>query len=129
MINNPSVLRVENVCVEDLFGWLFQTVCREGGDGAGAIVCGNYKETANLFELWASQKYKTFRDMYKKKTYPEYRQISFEDGQECLIFTDNSSIKLFPGEYIFIVCSDCKFRWHNQDKIFKEKVVQGIGVQ
>ncbi len=44
-----SIIKINNIWVEDLFKWFYEHVCDSGGDGAGVIVCENCKEVAGDF--------------------------------------------------------------------------------
>lgn len=119
-MRNKSIVYVENIWVEDLFKWFYEHVNDSSGDGAGVIVCENYRETADLFIRWWRKKYgenenfRWWRENCPGKEFihdrDEYNNIiNFHDGNENFMFTNDVNIDSFEGDYIFIVKKDCNF--------------------
>jgi hypothetical protein len=101
----PSTIRVCNVWMEDLFQWFFDNVFGAGGDGSAAIVCKNYEQAAEYFLHWYGMTYE--KDFYLPPEKTE-NSVNFTDNSnENYIFTNDENVKLFPGDYIFIVESEC----------------------
>ena len=111
-----SKIFIENIWAEDLFKWFYENVTDSGGDGAAAIVCKNYKEVAGWFtEWWRKEIRPKFenvnvqkRDFWHPKSETD-NIINFHDANENFMFTNNASIFLHQGDYVFIVLEDCNF--------------------
>lgn len=125
-----SKIEVSNIWAEDLFKWFYDHVQDSGGDGAGAIVCDNYKEVADWFTEWWRKEIKpNFRyavennlDFWHKKD--EYDNIvNFHDNNENYIFTCDY-IDLGVSDYVFLVVGDCQFAFEppNSNKIIKKYI-------
>lgn len=109
-----SKIIIEDIWIEDLFKWFYETVCNDGGDGAAAIVCKNYKEVANLFiEWWKKEYLESMKNRgYKLDTFPlekfeNNNMINYHDNNENFIFTNDPNIKLWPREYVYIIKEKC----------------------
>jgi hypothetical protein len=101
-----SKVIVEGVWAEELFRWFTDHVDSSCGDGAGAIVCKNYKEAAKIYQDWYLE------ECGKPIWHPwhEYDDIvNFHDGNENFIFTNDPNIFLHDGDYVFVVNKDCHF--------------------
>lgn len=138
-----SKILIENIWAEDLFEWFYNHVQASGGDGAGAIVCENYKEVANWFIEWFCKKlgvkengdWTSFDPFLKREHtvhlgeekfwHPRHEYdnvVNFHDGNENFIFTDKEDIFLHDGDYIFIIKENCQFGFKSSDsnKIIKK---------
>ena len=118
-----SIIKVSNVYMEDLFSWFYNHIMNSGGDGCGYIVCENYKETANWFVEWyqdfvlpswhhmlteeGKENIKLNGGFFHPKEETE-NTINFHDLNENFIFTSNMEFNSFAGDYIFMVCGDCR---------------------
>jgi hypothetical protein len=123
-----SSIYVNDIWAEDLFEWFYNHVRSSGGDGAGAIVCKNYKDTANWFiEWWQTKMRPTYKDSRIDKLefwHPRFENdnsIHYHDDNEDFIFTDSVWINLHHGDYIMFVTKDCSFGFEksNPDKVIK----------
>ncbi len=118
-IGKYSIIEVNSIWIEDLFEWFYSNVMQAGGDGGGAIVCENYKEAADLFNDWWMKTYQPTNEWTQKQSkFPnpkvvdeERHQVYYGLHDECFIFTDDINMKLFHGEYVFIVREDCVFAY------------------
>lgn len=121
MHKDCSYLLIYDMRIEDLFKCLDFFVKSDGGDGGGAIVCKNYEEVANWFEEWYLQEHNHLKSMWpEKRFYPEHRMVNFHDNNENIIFTDDTDIKLFSHEYIYIVKTELIYGWYkNKDVVRK----------
>ncbi len=104
---------VEGVWAEDLFQWFYDSIMRDGGDGAGVIVSGDKEETARLFIEWWQQKVRPkfphAKDMEFWHPRSECRDtINYHDSNENFIFSEEE-IQLHGGDYMFVVAKDCPF--------------------
>lgn len=132
-----SKVIVEDIYAEDLFKWFYEHVRLSGGDGAGAIVCGNYTNVAAWFAEWWRE---TVYPRWKERATPhlinqvnekgfylnkEMRDncIIFRDGNENFIFANHLEGDMFRGEYVFIVKKDCKFGFDRKSGL---KVIRGV---
>ena len=100
-----STIRVCNVWMEDLFQWFFDNVFGAGGDGAAAIVCKNYEEAAEYFLHWYAMTME--KDFYLPAEKIKDSVCFSDNSNENYIFTNNENVKLWPGDYIFEVVSEC----------------------
>lgn len=107
-----SIITVSNIYAEDLFKWFYEHIMDSCGDGAGLIVCKNYKETAQFFIEWFQQKYK--RPFYH---FPDELPciINYHDNNENFMFS-NMKLNIFDKDYTFIVKGVCKFGWDKTNK-------------
>jgi len=109
-MNKASIVRVDNMWAEDLFKWFYEHVGDSGGDGAGAIVCENYKECSKWFLDWFAAHIKHPDAMTFWHPADESPGcINFHDSNENFIFTNDVNTKLPEGDYVFIVEGDCQF--------------------
>ena len=101
-----SKVVVEDVWAEELFRWFTNHVNSSCGDGAGAIVCQNYKEAASIYQEWYLNEFgedvRHPRDEYGSC-------VNFHDANENFIFTNDVNIRFFDGDYVFVVKKDCHF--------------------
>lgn len=122
-----SVVEVRDIYAEDLFQWFYVHVMSSSGDGAGAIVCSNYKEVADWFiKWWEENEWPELEQRGCKvcELHPKQElenQIMYSDGNENFIFTNDPDIKLFWHDYIFIVREDCVF-WSKKKATFIKAV-------
>lgn len=110
VMNNPSIVKVNNIWAEDLFKWFYQHVGDSGGDGAAAIVCENYRECSEWFLDWFQENVKHPEGMtfwHPKDETPG--TINYHDNNENFIFTNDINSNLSSGEYVFIVEGNCQF--------------------
>lgn len=100
-----NLIELHDVWMEDVFLWFIEHIGFSGGDGAAAIVCANYKEAAEYFLQWHVTHYqKVFHYAAKHE---EDGLINFHDCIENVIFTNKVDTKLWRGDYVFIIRSDC----------------------
>jgi hypothetical protein len=97
---------IHQIYPQSLFRWFAQSVHEECGDGWGAIICSNYPEVSIYFEQWCKTQDINYIKCSKKNIDEDH--ISFSDGDEHYIFTDDIDIKMFPGDYKFVIKEDCK---------------------
>jgi hypothetical protein len=112
--HKQSIVKVDNIWMEDLFEWFLNHVCFSGGDGAAVIVCKNHREVADWFVEWWREKYlpglKNTSRQIDEFWHPrdEYDDIiNFHDSNENFMFADRM-IDLFYHDYTFVVTGDCK---------------------
>lgn len=96
---------ISNIYINDLFEWFLYSIVSSGGDGCGAIVCENYKETCDKFIEW----YKNTRG----RNLLDYFELSGKD--DTIIIHDSNESYIFSKEYIdldneytFIVKENCR---------------------
>lgn len=114
-----SIIKISGIFAEDLFSWFYEHVLASGGDGAGSIVCENYRETADLFLKWLEIYHKQ-RYEYLAKNGTEFFHprtegdgfVNFHDSNENFIFKNRAhdSDGNF-GDYVFYVVGDCEIGW------------------
>lgn len=119
-----SLIKISNIYVEDLFWWYYKNIIEQCGDGAGVIVCANYKETAQYFLSWFKKSIRNnikYNDNGFYHPMHEYDNIiSFHDMNESFMFS-NSIVELFEGEYVFLIEEDCRcYPISNSDFIIKK---------
>lgn len=105
-----STVIAKHIWAEDLFKWFSAHILDAGGDGCGALVCGNPEETADRFLEWFQEKNGRPLNLDREKTVVEFGRImvNFHDSNENFIFTDNSLIELHHHDYIFKVEEHCE---------------------
>lgn len=113
-----SKIYLEEIWAEDIFKWYYESVTGEGGDGAACIVCKNYKQAAEWFIEWWTNKYKSeiisrgyhgLKDKEFLHPKDEYEGIiNYHDANENFMFSQTPT-KGFHGEYDFIIKKDCPF--------------------
>lgn len=95
-----GIIYVYHSSIEDLFDRYSTSIWQSGGDGASAIVCKNYRETAKYYEDWLEKqglgKYLPEREEYENT-------VNFHDLNENHIFTNDINIQLSEDEYVFVV--------------------------
>lgn len=65
------------------FEYLFLCMMSAGGDGDSALLCDNWKEAANLFEVWS------------KEHHPDF--LKRTDNEFCIWFSGNQEgVGFFP---------------------------------
>ncbi len=132
-IMKNSVVKVDNIWVEDLFKWFYTHVTDGGGDGASAIVCSNYREAADWFtEWWRKNEYPKYTGKYSEylkdkefllDKYEYQNTINFHNSNEGFVFTDQAEINMFSHDYIFMVVGDCTFAFRRSDD---QRVIRAI---
>lgn len=100
-----STIKVNNIWIEDLFEWFYQSVLNHGGDGAAYIVCENYVEASNLFAEWWKANKLGFEIL--EKCVDKNHNVSFYDDQECWIFTCDKDLNTSAFDYMFVIESEC----------------------
>jgi hypothetical protein len=109
-------IEVYNIWAEDLFKWFYDHVMDSCGDGAGTIVCANYKECEQWFIQWCNKERLPHHmiDGYifgtNKTRYEENNHILYSDGNENFTFskTEEGHHNDFH-DYVFVVKSDLEF--------------------
>ena len=121
-----SKIYVNDIIAEDLLTWFDNHISSSGGDGGGAICCGNPDEVSQLFiEHWRNENqwFQGEGFLYPKDEYVRdgVRFINYHGSNESYIFCDKE-IDLGFGDYSFIVIGDCKWGWVNQNKSIIKKI-------
>lgn len=117
-----SMIHVNNIWAEDLFQWFSNSIIRDGGDGAGIIICQNYQEVATWFEQWCKEK-AGWGMGYPRNEYEVMgiRYVNYHDENENFMFS-NKKEAIFRngwGDYSFLVVGDCKFGFDHSGRIIK----------
>ena len=107
---NKNLIRVNNIYLEDLFKWSYESVIRKGGDGASLIICQNYLDGAKYFKKWAGARL----DKWKTQKYDN--SITIYSWAESFIFS-NEMIGMPEGDYTFIIDSACYFGFGTPDPL------------
>ena len=133
-IMKKSIVKVDNICAEDLFQWFYNHIMSSCGDGVATIVCKNYMDVADFFIVWFKVNYidkgncdyliKNNMNFYHPRD--EYGNVvNFHNANENFIFTNTRHKN--DGQfhdYVFEVLGDCKFEWTKElreKKILKYK--------
>lgn len=113
-----SIIEVRNIAAEDLFSWFLDNIMASCGDGTAAICCENYKEAFEMFKKWAVDNNARYLDSPLYKVIELNDTIILYDSNENYIFTNNTNLNLFEGDYLFIVREDCP-SWNKNNPVIK----------
>lgn len=109
-----SIVKVQDIWLEDLFKWYYNHVGDSGGDGAGIIICKDPKECSTYFydylgKVAQSIKIPNYLNFLKKdeQIRDGYIYITYHDTNESFIFTNDRNAALGHGDYTFIVIEKC----------------------
>lgn len=110
-----ATVKVSGIWAEDLFQWFHDHICTSGGDGAGMIVCENYKEVSEWFEDWYYEGHnRRFTELGFRRFETE-DTVSFDDGNENWIFSKTPH-SMHSGDYTFIVVGRVVFAMDKTDE-------------